>query len=89
MPTVAESGYPGFDVRLWMGVVTTGGTPKDVVKKLDDANRKAVESPDVQKTLAAQGFAPIVGSAEDFDKFYRAERDKWAKVVTSAGMDKD
>ena len=39
--------------------------------------------------LAAQGFAPIVGSAEDFDKFYRAERDKWAKVVTSAGMDKD
>ena len=89
VPTVAESGYPGFDVRLWMGVVTTGGTPKDVVKKLDDANRKAVESPDVQKTLAAQGFAPIVGSAEDFDKFYRAERDKWAKVVTSAGMDKD
>lgn len=89
VPTVAESGYAGFDVRLWMGVATTGGTPKDVIKKLDDANRKAVESPEVRKTLAAQGFAPIVGSAEDFDKFYRAERDKWAKVVMSAGMDKD
>lgn len=89
VPTVAESGYAGFDVRLWMGVATTGGTPKDVIKKLDDANRKAVESPEVQKTLAVQGFAPIVGSAEDFDKFYRAERDKWAKVVMSAGMDKD
>lgn len=89
VPTIAESGYPGFDVRLWMGVATTGGTPKDVIKKLDDANRKAMESPEVQKTLAAQGFAPIIGSAEDFEKFYRAERDKWAKVVTTAGMDKE
>jgi tripartite-type tricarboxylate transporter receptor subunit TctC len=89
VPTVAESGYPGFDVRLWMGVATTGGTPKDVIKKLDDANRKAMESPEVQKILAAQGFAPIIGSAEDFEKFYRVERDKWAKVVTTAGMDKD
>jgi tripartite-type tricarboxylate transporter receptor subunit TctC len=89
VPTVAESGYAGFDVRLWMGVVTTGGTPKDVVKKLDEANRKAVESPDVQKTLAAQGFAPLIGSAEDFEKFYLAERDKWAKVVTASGMDKN
>lgn len=89
VPTVAESGYPGFDVRLWMGVVTTGGTPKDVIRKLDDANRKAMESPDVQKTLAAQGFAPLIGSAEDFEKFYLSERDKWAKVVTSSGMDKN
>jgi tripartite-type tricarboxylate transporter receptor subunit TctC len=89
VPTIAESGYPGFDVRLWMGVVTTGGTPKDVIRKLDDANRKAMESPDVQKTLAAQGFAPIIGGAADFEKFYLAERDKWAKVVTSSGMDKN
>jgi tripartite-type tricarboxylate transporter receptor subunit TctC len=89
VPTVAESGYAGFDVRLWMGVVTTGGTPKDVVRKLDEANRKAVESPDVQKTLAAQGFAPLIGSSEDFEKFYLAERDKWAKVVTASGMDKN
>lgn len=89
VPTIAESGYPGFDVRLWMGVATTGGTPKDVIKKLDDANRKAMETPEVQKTLAAQGFAPIIGSAEDFEKFYRVERDKWAKVVTTAGMDKE
>jgi tripartite-type tricarboxylate transporter receptor subunit TctC len=89
VPTVAESGYPGFDVRLWMGIATTGGTPKDVIKKLDDANRKAMETPEVQKTLAAQGFAPIIGSAEDFEKFYRVERDKWAKVVTTAGMDKE
>ena len=89
VPTVAESGYAGFDVRLWMGVATTGGTPKDIIKRLDDANRKAMESPEVQKTLAAQGFAPIIGSADEFETFYRAERDKWAKVVKTAGMDKE
>lgn len=89
LPTVAESGYPGFDVRLWIGLSAPAGTPKDIIKKLDDANRKAVESPEIQKALAAQGFAPLVGSAEDFDKFYRSERDKWSKVIFATGMDKD
>jgi tripartite-type tricarboxylate transporter receptor subunit TctC len=89
LPTIAESGYPGFDVRLWIGLAAPAGTPKDIIKKLDEANRKAVESPDVQKALRAQGFAPLVGSAEDFDKFYRSEREKWAKVITATGMDKE
>lgn len=89
LPTIAESGYPGFDVRLWMGITAPGATPKDVIKKLEEANRKALESPDVKSALAAQGFAPLIGSAEDFDKFYRSERDKWAKVIVASGMDKD
>lgn len=89
LPTIAESGYPGFDVRLWIGLTAPAGMPKDIVNKLADANRKALESPDIQKALAAQGFAPMLGSAEDFDAFYRAEREKWGKVVRETGMDKD
>jgi len=89
LPTIAESGYPGFDVRLWIGLTAPAGMPKDIVNKLADANRKALESPEVQKVLAAQGFAPMIGSAEDFDKFYRAERVKWGKVITETGMDKE
>ncbi len=89
LPTIAESGYPGFDVRLWIGMTAPAGTPNDVIRRLADANRKALESPDIQKALAAQGFAPMIGSAEDFDAFYRAERAKWAKVITATGMDKD
>ena len=81
LPTIAESGYPGFDVRLWMGLTAPAGTPRDIIKRLDDANRKALESPEIQKTLASQGFKPMIGSAEDFDALYRAERDKWAKVL--------
>ena len=89
LPTIAESGYPGFDVRLWIGMTAPAGTPKDIIHKLADANKKALESPEIRKALAAQGFAPMIGSAEDFDAFYRAERDKWAKVITATGMDKD
>jgi tripartite-type tricarboxylate transporter receptor subunit TctC len=89
LPTIAESGFPGFDVRLWIGLTAPAGTPPDVIKRLDEANRKALEAPEVRKALANAGFAPIVGSAADFDRFYRAERDKWAKVITATGMDKE
>ena len=89
LPTIAESGYPGFDVRLWIGLTAPAGTPKDIIQKLADANKKALETPEIQKALAAQGFAPMIGSAEDFDAFYRAERVKWAKVITATGMDKE
>lgn len=89
LPTIAESGYPGFDVRLWIGMTAPAGTPKDIIRKLADANKAALESPEIRKALAAQGFAPMIGSAEDFDAFYRAERAKWAKVITATGMDKE
>jgi tripartite-type tricarboxylate transporter receptor subunit TctC len=88
LPTVAET-IPGFDVRLWMGLTAPAGTPPAIIKRLEDANRQAVESPDVKKVLAAQGFAPLAGSAAEFDAFYRKERDKWAKVITASGMDKE
>jgi tripartite-type tricarboxylate transporter receptor subunit TctC len=89
LPTIAESGYPGFDVRLWIGMTAPAGTPKSIIDKLSDANSKALETPEVAKALAAQGFSPMIGSAEDFDAFYRAERTKWEKVIKETGMDKD
>jgi tripartite-type tricarboxylate transporter receptor subunit TctC len=89
VPTIAESGYPGFDVRLWIGMTAPAMTPKAIIHKLADANRKALESPEIQKALAAQGFTPMIGSAEDFDASYRAERTKWGKVITTTGMDKE
>jgi tripartite-type tricarboxylate transporter receptor subunit TctC len=89
LSTIAELGYPDYDVRLWIGMTAPAGTPKDIIAKLSDANRRALESPDIQKALAGQGFAPMIGSAEDFDAFYRAERAKWGKVIIAAGLDKD
>jgi tripartite-type tricarboxylate transporter receptor subunit TctC len=89
LPTIAESGLAGYDVRLWIGLTAPAGTPREIIKRIEAANNKALNSPDVQAALAAQGFAPFIGSAEQFDAFYRAERDKWAAVIKAAGMDKE
>ena len=86
LPTVAEAALPGFDVRLWMGVLAPAGTPKPIVDQLARHIGKALEHADVKKTLAAQGFAPQAGTPEQFDAFYRAEVAKWAKVVQATGM---
>jgi tripartite-type tricarboxylate transporter receptor subunit TctC len=88
LPTVGET-IPGFDVRLWIGLMAPAGTPPAVIKRLEDANAQALKAPEIQKALAAQGFAPMPGSAADFDALYRRERDKWAKVIKASGMDKD
>ena len=87
LPTMDESGLKGFDVRLWSGLTAPAATPRDILKRLEAANNQALNSPDVQKALAAQGFAPVVMTAEQFDAFYRGERDKWAKVIKASGMD--
>lgn len=89
IPTVAEQGYPGFDVRLWIGLMAPAGTPQPIIKKLEAANRAALENAEVRQALVAQGFSPLLGTAEDFDRLYRTERDKWAKVIKESGMDKD
>jgi tripartite-type tricarboxylate transporter receptor subunit TctC len=89
LPTIAESGFPGFDVRLWIGLSAPIATPKDVIKKLETVNNQALNTPEVRNALAAQGFRPMIGTAEQFDAFYRSERDKWANVIKTTGMDKE
>jgi tripartite-type tricarboxylate transporter receptor subunit TctC len=53
------------------------------------ANNKALNSPEIKKALAPQEFLPFIGSSEQFDTFYRSERDKWARVIKASGMDKE
>ena len=58
-------------------------------KRIEAANNKALNLPEVKTALAGQGFSPWIGTAEDFDAFYRVERDKYAKVIKASGMDKE
>lgn len=86
LPTIAESGLPGFDVRLWFGLSTTKGTPRPVIDKLSDALKKILDTEDTQKKFAAAGFAPLPpGTPEQFGAFYKNEAAKWAKVVEAVG----
>ena len=87
IPTIAEAGFPGFDLRLWFGLVAPAGTPKEIVQKLAAAARTAIASPEVQSALSAQGYDPVVtGTPEDFAAFIRVEIDRAAKIVKATGM---
>lgn len=89
LPTVAEAALPGFDVRLWLGVLAPAKTPNPIVDRLAAETGKALATEEVRKTLSAQGFTPVASTPEAFDKFYREEVAKWAKVVQATGMKAD
>jgi tripartite-type tricarboxylate transporter receptor subunit TctC len=85
LPTIAESGLPGYDVRLWFGLAAPKGTPRPVIDRLAAAVKLALASEDTQKKLAAAGYAPLPGTPEQFGAFYRSEVAKWAKVLEAVG----
>lgn len=88
VPTLDESGLKGYETIAWGGAVAPAGTPADVIKKLNADLNKALENPEVQKSLAALGADPAGGSPEDFKRLMDAETAKWGKLIESAGIEK-
>src|SRR5882672_836865 len=87
IPPLAEVGLPGFDWAAWQAIAVPGGTPKDVVAKLNAAVNAAIAEPEVAKKLADLQFIPIgKGSPEELDRFVAAEIGRWGKVVRDAGV---
>ncbi|MEP6721682.1 MAG: tripartite tricarboxylate transporter substrate binding protein [Variovorax sp.] len=89
VPTVAESGYKGFDAVTWFGVVGPAGMPKDVVSKLNAAFNKALQSPDVKKKLGDQGADVLGGTPEQFSALIRDDIVRWGGVVKESGAKVD
>jgi tripartite-type tricarboxylate transporter receptor subunit TctC len=86
LPTVAESGVPGYEVDQWYGVITSSKVPKNIVAKLNGAIVEAVKSPDVAQRLSADGSVPVGSTPEQFDKHIRSEIAKWKKLVKEANL---
>jgi tripartite-type tricarboxylate transporter receptor subunit TctC len=86
LPTVAESGYPGFEAIQWVGLLTTAGTPKPIVERLNAEVNRALRDPDVIAKLATLGTAPAGGSADDFAQTISAEIRRWTEVVRAANI---
>jgi tripartite-type tricarboxylate transporter receptor subunit TctC len=86
VPTVAESGYPGFSTDNMYGVVATAGTPRAVVEKLNREIVRIVQAPDMKERLISQGYDPIGNSPEEFAAYLRSEFVKWQKVVKQTGI---
>ena len=85
VPTISESGLPGYEVINWYGVLTPAGTPKDIVVKLSGEIRRIMNLPDVKERLAAQGAETYTSSPQEFSAYIKSETEKWAKVVKFSG----
>ena len=86
VPTVAESGLPGFEVSNWIGLFAPAGTPPDIVAKLNAEVQKIMRSPDVQKRLEAEGARFVPTTPAQFAAFQRDELVKWAKIIKDANI---
>ena len=85
VPTVAESGFPGFDVGFWLGALAPAGTPRPIIDKLNTAMLKALRDPEVVQRLAGLGVEVIGNSPDEFARVIRADIVKWGKVVKDSG----
>ena len=85
LPTIAESGLPGFEVSAWDGVLAPAGTPAPVVERLNLAIREALADPQVIDALRAAGAQPIPGSPADFARHIATSTERWGKVVRQSG----
>lgn len=85
VPTVAESGFKGFEAVTWFGLAAPAGLSKDKLSKLNAAFNKALETPDVRKRLTEQGADVLGGTPEQFASLVRDETGRWAKVVKESG----
>ncbi len=85
VPTIAESGLPGYDVTNWYGVLLPAKTPKEIVTRLNAEIVRIMNLPDVKERLAAQGAESLTSTPEQMAAYIRSETDKWAKVVKFSG----
>lgn len=84
VPTVAESGVPGFEYATWYGVLAPAGTPKPIIDRLNKAIVATLSAPEMKERYARQGMDATPGTPAEFAKLLREETDKWAKVVREA-----
>jgi tripartite-type tricarboxylate transporter receptor subunit TctC len=86
VPTVAESGFPGFDVGVWLGLLAPAGTPAPVVARLHEAFARALRAPETMERLRALDTEVVASTPEAFAEFIRAERTRWANAARQAGI---
>ncbi|MEJ8859444.1 tripartite tricarboxylate transporter substrate binding protein [Variovorax robiniae] len=89
VPTIAESGYKGFEAVTWFGVAGPAGLPKDIVAKLNGAFNKALQDPEVKKKLASQGTDALGGTPEQFAKLIHDDIGRWGAIVKESGAKVD
>jgi tripartite-type tricarboxylate transporter receptor subunit TctC len=86
IPTVDESGLPGFELATWSGYMVQTGVPRSIVMRLNAEIARALKLPAIAERLMSLGYQPVGGTPEEFAQLIRAEMVKWAKVIKAAGI---
>jgi tripartite-type tricarboxylate transporter receptor subunit TctC len=89
VPTLAESGYPGYSAYVWLGLLAPKGTPAPIVERLNREVLTVLEMPEVKAYMANASIEALGSSPAEFGAFFRTERDNWAKVIQSTGAKLD
>jgi tripartite-type tricarboxylate transporter receptor subunit TctC len=89
VPTVAESGYPGFEYSNWNALFAPAKSPAAVVKKVNASVVNALRQPDVAQKLSSQGADPAPGTPEELARYMRTDHERWKKVIKAAGIRPD
>jgi tripartite-type tricarboxylate transporter receptor subunit TctC len=89
LPTVAESGVPGFEALTWYGFMAPAKTPRAVVNKLQKEIAAIVNTPDVRQTFVSQGNEPLANTPEEFAKVIQSDADKWGAIGKRLGVKLD
>jgi tripartite-type tricarboxylate transporter receptor subunit TctC len=89
LPTIAESGLPGFDINTWFGLFVPAGTPRGVVERLHAEFTRALAAPDIREKMLNLGAEPVGSTPGQFAAYVRAEADKYARVVKASGARAD
>ena len=86
VPTMVESGLPGFVVETWNGVVAPAGTPREIVNRLSGIIQELTKDPAVRERLADTGMSPMGESPEEFQAFIQAQLNLWSKFFREYGI---
>jgi tripartite-type tricarboxylate transporter receptor subunit TctC len=85
IPTIAEAGVPGYESTIWLGIMAPAGTPRAIVEKLNSEIGKVLDRADVREAWDKQGAVPLKMTPADFDRYLRADIEKWAHVIKVSG----
>jgi len=89
VPTIAESGLPGFEATSWFGLVAPAGTPSSIIGRINADVNQWLQSSEAKEKLLAQGAVAAGGSPEQFTAYIRSETEKWSRVVKASGAKVD
>src|SRR5205823_11880506 len=86
IPTIAEAGVPGYESTIWLSIMAPAGTPKTIVDRLNAEINKVIARSDVKEAWDRQGAVPLLMTPGEFETYLRADIEKWAQVVKTAGL---